>query len=92
VGKSQNPFWVSLRPLRLTASKFGAILNVYLKKRNTGVPSQPLLKSLYEPPNLDEAKGTQWGKEHETVAFQKFCKNYTKDVSATGICFTHVVT
>ena len=71
VDQSKNPSWVAVRQLRLTASNFGPILEVYNKKRNPGVPSPSLLKNLYQPPNLEKIKPTQWGIEHEPVALKK---------------------
>jgi len=84
-GQSTNPLWIECRQLRLTASKFGEILAIYNRDSGRQKPSQSLLKSLFQPPNLPKIKPTMWGRDHEKSAIDQFTKDYGTEVKPTGL-------
>lgn len=81
--QASNPIWFLVKQLRLTASNFGEILDVYRLKKKNVPPS--LLKKLHSPPNLTKVKSAMWGREHEPVALKAFTDASRLPVEKTGI-------
>ena len=59
--QAQDKRWLQEREIRLTASNFGKVL--YRKKE----PSEPFLKSIFEPKDLSKVSSIQHGKQNEVI-------------------------
>jgi hypothetical protein len=73
VDQSQSSMWYSARRYRLTASTFGRIFHM--------LPSTPpdcLVKQLLHPQKFS-TKATEWGKQHEPIAFDKHVEHQIRN-------------
>lgn len=66
--QSKSQLWYTARRYRLTASSFGRIFQMQLT-----TPPDSLVKQLLHP--KDSTKATEWGKENEPVAVQKYAEH-----------------
>ena len=81
IGQHKNECWLIARKTRITASKFGIVLNAC--KRNKFPPS--LFKSLVDGYDMHRALAVQWGKNNERTALQKFIESTGFQVTETGL-------
>ena len=67
--QAQDKKWFQEREIRLTASNFGKAL--YRKKE----PSEPFLKSIFEPNDLSKVSSVQHGKQNEVIVRSIYIEN-----------------
>ena len=65
----RDSLWYSVRRYRLTASMFGRVYH-----RRPSTPPDSLVKEILHPQQFS-SKATEWGKKHESVAFQKYVEH-----------------
>lgn len=77
--------WHEMRKQRLTASRFGEI-----SKRRKSTPCARLVKELLYPKSIS-SDSLRWGKDHEKVAIEEYCKATENVVHPAGlfICKEH---
>lgn len=69
VQQSQSPQWYFARRYRLTASMFGRVFHMM-----PNTPPDSLVKQILHPPQLS-VRAIDWGKAHESEAFEKYIKH-----------------
>lgn len=72
--QAQDKRWLQEREIRLTASNFGKVL--YRKKE----PSEPFLKSIFEPKDLSKVSSIQHGKQNEVIVRSKYARKMQKQL------------
>ncbi|XP_062611462.1 uncharacterized protein LOC134273287 [Saccostrea cucullata] len=75
-----NPMWAVMRKNRITASNFGAVLN--LKRKRLTASLKKRLMSSY---NLESVKSIAWGIIHEDDALKKYQNDFGALIQKTGI-------
>lgn len=79
VGQHNNPVWLEKRLNRLTASKFGSVIN-----RKDQTPCHHLVKDILYPKELN-TKSVVFGRMHEKDAIQKYEERNGVEVKECGL-------